>query len=414
MARRTVQNRLKFIFANVIVLVLLYIKYPGLFYATIYGKNYHRKFLAESLLLQIQREPEFQEKENLLVRPSFMRRYSQVDGVQRDAVVRAIFNTSNIMIKQKSENDAEIEEIGPFKVIEGQVYTKRLPNMICIGAKKCGTGAFQHFLSGHSQVVRPVTRIDEPHFFDNTDNFTKGIDHYRSIFQAGLITDLVFEKTPKYLGSKIVPSRIAQTLDRESLKIVVVVCNPVYRAWSDWSHVTKHKTNAFGEKMDKYVDFDDYVDKVTEHLMKNDRALNDEYIMNIYGSAISEYSIITNGLYGLQMRYWMRYFRRDQFIFVDGDKLISEPGDEMVRFQENAGLAVEIGEDDFKYNREKGFYCFIKDEGSKASCLGKGKGRTRGKGALKMSGTSEAKLREFYRQFNGVFFRLFHKEYHWE
>ena len=32
---------------------------------------------------------------------------------------------------------------------------KRLPQVICIGAKKCGTGAFQNFLAHHPHLHKP-------------------------------------------------------------------------------------------------------------------------------------------------------------------------------------------------------------------------------------------------------------------
>ena len=53
------------------------------------------------------------------------------------------------------------------------------------------------------------------------------------------------------------------------IKIVVVVCNPVYRAWSDWSHVIHSNGTGFGEKMKKYKNFEDYVNKVLFELEKN-------------------------------------------------------------------------------------------------------------------------------------------------
>ena len=59
----------------------------------------------------------------------------------------------------------------------------RLPNIICIGAKKCGTGAFQQFLSGHPQIVRTSSKVDEPHFFDQDENYEKGVDYYRNLFE---------------------------------------------------------------------------------------------------------------------------------------------------------------------------------------------------------------------------------------
>ena len=101
----------------------------------------------------------------------------------------------------------------------------------------------------------------------------------------------MFEKTPKYLGSKKSVQRIKHLLG-ESLKIVVVVCNPTLRAFSDWSHVMYSNGTGFGEKMDQYINFEDYLDKVTNEL-KNE-ASSEDYVMSIYSGENSHFSILTN------------------------------------------------------------------------------------------------------------------------
>ena len=57
---------------------------------------------------------------------------------------------------------------------------KRLPQVICIGAKKCGTGAFQNFLAHHPHLHKPPG-LDEVHFFDNNKEYEKGIEYYHSL-----------------------------------------------------------------------------------------------------------------------------------------------------------------------------------------------------------------------------------------
>ena len=394
--RRTQHDLLKILFINSVILLAVFYRYPVLYLATFYGISYPQTKLTSFLLNKVTRQRNFEFREKLLLDDNF--RFvveNKLSPENKEHIQKQIFNSTcdwNINKHNK------------------QIYTKRLPNIICIGAKKCGTGAFQQFISGHPQVARTISTVDEPHFFDQDESFIKGKDFYKNLFNPSKRSDFVFEKTPKYLGSKNTPKRIKKMLG--NIKIVVVVCNPVYRAWSDWSHVIHSNGTGFGEKMKKYKNFEDYVNKVLFELEKNDKGNDDNYIMSIYSSKNSEFSIITNGLYGVQLRYWLRFFKKDNFVFVDGDKLISEPGDEMVRFQRNLGLDVVVGPKDFKWNKEKGFYCFLKGK-SKSKCLGKGKGRTRGKDALKMSDYAEAKLDEFYKKFNDVFFKLFKKEYDW-
>jgi len=55
-------------------------------------------------------------------------------------------------------------------------YTRRLPQVIIIGVKKCGTRALLEFLKLHPKVKAPGP---EPHFFDR--HYHLGLDWYRSV-----------------------------------------------------------------------------------------------------------------------------------------------------------------------------------------------------------------------------------------
>ena len=60
-----------------------------------------------------------------------------------------------------------------------KVINKRLPNIICLGAKKCGTLAFREFLNKHSQVV--VSMNNELNFFDY--HYESGVGKYLDQFR---------------------------------------------------------------------------------------------------------------------------------------------------------------------------------------------------------------------------------------
>ena len=62
---------------------------------------------------------------------------------------------------------------------EKLLFYRRLPRVIAIGAKKCGTGALRFFLSKHSKVK--VSYKDEPHFFDNSTIFKNNHNHEENI-----------------------------------------------------------------------------------------------------------------------------------------------------------------------------------------------------------------------------------------
>lgn len=57
-------------------------------------------------------------------------------------------------------------------------------------------------------------------------------------------SDITYEKTPGYFHTKEVPQRIKDTYARENVptpKFVLVVCDPVQRAFSDFTHIEYYK-----------------------------------------------------------------------------------------------------------------------------------------------------------------------------
>ena len=103
----------------------------------------------------------------------------------------------------------------------------RLPNIICIGAKKCGTGAFQQFLSGHPQIVRTSSKVDEPHFFDQDENYEKGVDYYRNLFepsktQCGKIS-VILNRNKYFIVMRVITAKELKPDQLDFFKIFEVI-----------------------------------------------------------------------------------------------------------------------------------------------------------------------------------------------
>ena len=58
----------------------------------------------------------------------------------------------------------------------------RLPNLIVIGAQKCGTTSLHYYLGVHPDIF--MSREKELRYFVEEFNWGKGIDWYRSHFGA--------------------------------------------------------------------------------------------------------------------------------------------------------------------------------------------------------------------------------------
>lgn len=110
--------------------------------------------------------------------------------------------------------------------------TQRLPQCLIIGVRKGGTRALLEFLSLH-----PDVRIQkqELHFFDDDQNYSLGLDWYRQQMPYSRSGQLTIEKTPGYFIGDNVPDRIRAM--NSSLKLLVIVRDPVQRAISDYTQL---------------------------------------------------------------------------------------------------------------------------------------------------------------------------------
>ena len=136
------------------------------------------------------------------------------------------------------------------------VRKRRLPNLLGIGVKKCGTGAIREFLNHHPKFLKSIPWINEktgkpnpePHYYD--DNYDNGLDWFFELFPASAPSDILFEKSPKYIATSNVPKRIYDTYrkfgkdEEKNVKIIAMFCDPSTRVFSDFlqSFTTKDWT----------------------------------------------------------------------------------------------------------------------------------------------------------------------------
>ncbi|XP_077388914.1 heparan sulfate glucosamine 3-O-sulfotransferase 6-like [Festucalex cinctus] len=257
--------------------------------------------------------------------------------------------------------------------------SKRFPQAIIIGVKKGGTRALLEFLRIHPDV-RAVGA--EPHFFDRF--YDKGLEWYRNLMPRTLDGQITMEKTPSYFVTKEAPSRIC-TLNCQT-KLIVVVRDPVTRAVSDY----------------------------TQTLSKNPGlpSFQSLALRNASTGLIdTSWSAVRIGLYAKHLENWLQHFPLSQFLFVCGERLVSDPAGEMGRVQDFLGLKRVVSEKHFYFNQTKGFPCLKKPEGSsRPRCLGKSKGRPHPQiptGVLQ-------KLRDFYRPYNRRFYHMSGQDFGWD
>jgi len=160
-----------------------------------------------------------------------------------------------------------------------------LPNLVVIGAQKCGTSSLHSYLDLHPEIS--MSRRKEINFFIKERNWERGIDWYRQHFDPE--APVSGESSPNYSAFPHfdgVPERMASLIP--DARLVFLVRDPLDRIASHWLHNYAQRRER-GDLQTTLLDPDD--------------------------------SYITRSCYDLQIQQFLRYFHASQILVLDSDDL---------------------------------------------------------------------------------------------
>lgn len=205
----------------------------------------------------------------------------------------------------------------------------RLPNLLVIGAPKSGTTTLHRVLSDHPDVY--MTPVKEPTFFSSAHRYEKGLEWYASEFFPGAGDAPVRgEATPWYLYSRDAARRAAADLTSSGLRLVVVLRDPVARAYSMyWDQVAAgHETRTFEEAVAADTAEPETIAALPE--VPTDRV---------------RHAYVTAGRYVDFLAHWIDAVGRRRLLVLIHEELIRDPGRELGRLWRHLGVApVEVSE----------------------------------------------------------------------
>ena len=161
-----------------------------------------------------------------------------------------------------------------------------LPNLVVIGAAKCGTTSLHEYLDLHPEIS--MSREKELNFFVADKNWSKGLDWYQQHFGA---THVRGESSPAYTAYPLlpgVPERMAATIP--NARLVYLVRDPVERIVSHYVHRTVN-----WPEMGSLED-----------------ALDDAHVREW---------LVTPSYYWQQLEQYLRHFSEDRILVLDSDEL---------------------------------------------------------------------------------------------
>ena len=175
----------------------------------------------------------------------------------------------------------------------------RAANLFCIGCPKSGTTTLFKILCQHSQIHTP--KFKEPFFFNNS-NYQNGIDWYAKTYYDGIKNEKwILDFTPSYLYSDEALFRIKEYSKGKDLKFIVMLRNPVERAYSHYLHTLRDGLED--------LDFNGAIQAESERLLNYENNLLSQL----------KYSYIYQSLYHKHLSKYFESFGRNNFFVINYD-----------------------------------------------------------------------------------------------
>jgi hypothetical protein len=186
-----------------------------------------------------------------------------------------------------------------------------MPNFLIIGCQRCGTTSLFNYIVEHPHILRPTRK--EIHYFDL--HYNQGVDWYRSHFHVSYLRKgfITGEASPYYIFHPHALRRIAETFS--DVKLIVILRNPVDRAYSHYQHEVKLGV----EDLNFKEALDSEYGRIKEEI---DNMLIDEYL-NSFNHR--HFTYVSRGYYFEQIKRVYEYFSKDQTLIVENGELLKEP-----------------------------------------------------------------------------------------
>jgi hypothetical protein len=192
---------------------------------------------------------------------------------------------------------------------------RTLPDFMVLGAQKGGTTFFYRLLAQHPNV-KPAF-LKEVHYFDL--NYRKGEHWYRSNFPLQVSDERDFvtgESSPYYLFHPHAPRRAAHIVPEA--KLIVLLRNPVHRAYSHYQHQVKRVKGEARETLT----FEEAIDAEEVRLHGEvDKMIRDEAYVSLNHRS---YSYLARGVYVDQLVAWSKYYDRTQMQILKSEDLFHD------------------------------------------------------------------------------------------
>jgi hypothetical protein len=198
------------------------------------------------------------------------------------------------------------------------------PKFLIIGVQKGGTTSLYQYLLDHPQVLPAATK--EVHFFDL--EWHRGLDWYLNQFPGEAPGAAAIEHSFQYITGEASPYYVFHPLAPQrawefdpSLKIIVLLRNPVDRALSHYYHEVRWGF----ETLEIEAAFDAEADRLAGELEQF------QADPNYKSYAYQHYSYAARGRYVEQLEAWRSRFGSDQMLVLNSEKFYQSTAESLQR-----------------------------------------------------------------------------------
>jgi hypothetical protein len=225
---------------------------------------------------------------------------------------------------------------------------RMLPSFLICGGQRCGTTSLYRALAAHPAVLKAVLHKGV-HYFDTS--YHRGMSWYQGHFplrrNAARIAEQLghpvqtFESSPYYLYHPHAGNRIARDLPRA--KLIVLVRNPVERAYSQHAH-------ELARGFETEADFAQALQLEPARLHgQRERLLTDQHA---YSFAHQHHAYRARGEYAIYLDQLAQQVGRERILVIESELFFTDPKPVYDRVVEFLGLP-ELGYPDFEQHNAR-------------------------------------------------------------
>jgi len=202
-----------------------------------------------------------------------------------------------------------------------------LPNFFIIGVAKSGTTSLVQLLQQNSQIF--VASVKETDYFSWDLEYEKGLSYYSDAHFSKAHHQAIGEASVSYFTSEIVRDRISQDLPASSHRFIVILRDPVKRAYSQYVMAR------FRQRIEK--------------LSFRDALLEDRKRRLVFWNGRYPTSYCWPSEYGTVIESWKAKFPRGEFLFLRSDQLRDKPTATYESVVEFLGIESTLKEPDYGF-----------------------------------------------------------------